>query len=1137
MAETPLQQAAAASDPGSAGRIRVFISYAWADCAPLAQLLYDTLRQSCEPWKDDHRMGAGATWTIDVERAIDATEVLVALVSPGSVQSDICRCERIRAFRKKKTLIPVLAVPGTDLPLELEGRIYRDLTDAKRYAAEVGLLLNDIQHPGADAVIPERLRRTYVTAPALPGQYVARPDALAALRASLISDGTRPGVGLSALQGMGGIGKTVLALAIAHDDVVQQAFPDGIVWVTVGREPAYDLTSRLREVGKALGDSPLSYGDELAAKNALKTVMRDKAVLIVLDDVWSVRDIAPFLLDSPNSRLLFTTRDASIPATLRAVTVTAEFLSTADAREMLATYVGLPAGSLPTVADTLVAECGGLPLAVAAIGAMLAAHREDPKAWLRIQKLLAAADLEKIARDFPDYPYPSLLRALQVSVDALDPVTRERFLALAILSEDATIPSLVQEILWNADEDDALGTAQTLIERALAQRADSNGGLRLHDLLLDYLRAQFPDPKALRTVNEAMRLSSHVIGRDPAQLPSQLVGRLANFRGLPAIQSLLDRLSAWQGAPWLRPRTASLIPPGTTLITTLDEPKGGIRGVAVADNGQTLAFVIADVRNKIAPTVRVWRSSEGVSTLSIEREASAVAMSPDATRLALAMADPAQGILIWSLAAGAERQIQAIPASSDPALKLAFTGNSTLVAITREAGIQFWDLAQETPHLLRSIALATGLTHSTQVALADKAGWLFTITGETFHKSLSEWLLEGDQPAPRAIPIPGERVLIFEGRVAATPDAGTVVAGDLGIVVLRRSGDAYLLSETLPGHGFVLIDLAITPSADTLVSATYNQIMVWQLGSGRPNPKSARADDYMDRLAMRSDGRAALGRYKNGAWVLLDVVAATEMAAVTLPAAAALLTVAYDAAHLMLSRGSELVSVDAASGQVGAVHASPVAGVVVAISTDSTRALSVTADPNTTGVSAGRRAALWDVATGAVLSSWPLAGDANGFAMFPDGSRVAIAIGQEVLIVDLESGATRRTLVGPTWFVDCVAVAGTPSGVRVVAGSRDKFVRVWDPDQAEPILVLTGHTYTISEVRFLPGGTQIMSCAGDNTLRIWNLADGRCTATFSADAWILSCLPTPDGKGAIAADMSGSLHYLEFRGMGAGAAT
>jgi hypothetical protein len=33
------------------------------------------------------------------------------------------------------------------------------------------------------------------------------------------------------LHGMGGIGKTVLAQALCHDEVVQQAFPDGIIWV------------------------------------------------------------------------------------------------------------------------------------------------------------------------------------------------------------------------------------------------------------------------------------------------------------------------------------------------------------------------------------------------------------------------------------------------------------------------------------------------------------------------------------------------------------------------------------------------------------------------------------------------------------------------------------------------------------------------------------------------------------------------------------------------------------------------------------------------------------------------------------------------------------------------------------------
>jgi hypothetical protein len=50
------------------------------------------------------------------------------------------------------------------------------------------------------------------------------------------------------LQECGGIGKTVLAQALFRDEVVRQAFPDGLVWITVGREPTHDLTARLREI-------------------------------------------------------------------------------------------------------------------------------------------------------------------------------------------------------------------------------------------------------------------------------------------------------------------------------------------------------------------------------------------------------------------------------------------------------------------------------------------------------------------------------------------------------------------------------------------------------------------------------------------------------------------------------------------------------------------------------------------------------------------------------------------------------------------------------------------------------------------------------------------------------------------------
>jgi hypothetical protein len=97
---------------------------------------------------------------------------------------------------------------------------------------------------------------------------------------------------VTSLKGMGGIGKTVLAQALCHDDVVQQAFPDGIIWVAVGKEASMDL-ARLREVGKAIGDDLSCYDSDLAARNQYRNTIRDKAALIVVDDVWKASDLEP----------------------------------------------------------------------------------------------------------------------------------------------------------------------------------------------------------------------------------------------------------------------------------------------------------------------------------------------------------------------------------------------------------------------------------------------------------------------------------------------------------------------------------------------------------------------------------------------------------------------------------------------------------------------------------------------------------------------------------------------------------------------------------------------------------------------------------------------------------------------------
>ena len=78
--------------------------------------------------------------------------------------------------------------------------------------------------------------------PPLPPGYVVR-DELDALIARLVGVDAGGVVGVTApaagvgLQGIGGIGKSVLAIALAHDERIRRRFPEGVYWVTVGEHP------------------------------------------------------------------------------------------------------------------------------------------------------------------------------------------------------------------------------------------------------------------------------------------------------------------------------------------------------------------------------------------------------------------------------------------------------------------------------------------------------------------------------------------------------------------------------------------------------------------------------------------------------------------------------------------------------------------------------------------------------------------------------------------------------------------------------------------------------------------------------------------------------------------------------------
>ncbi len=398
---------------------RVFISYAHRDGAELAQRLQQSLKeQGFDTWLDTQRLTGGVVWSAEIEREIDARQVTLALLSPGSYASETCRAEQLLALDKGKRVIPVLAVKGADRPLYLYARQYRDFSNDADYAASLGELLADIRGD-ATATLPDNYRKTrvtYLTAPPRVANYLERPEALHALRDALFAEDHRQPIALTALAGMGGIGKTVLAKALTEDEVVQRAFPDGIVWITAGKERKRDFIEEMREVAKALGDDLSGYDTALACEHQYRTTIANKAALIVVDDVWSKTDIEPLLAESPRSRFLFTTRDAAIGRFVGAHEHRADLLDVAQSRELLASWANLPVAELPATADEVIAECGRLPLALSVVGAML--RGESAEFWTDTLDLLRKADLSAIQEQLPE-GQQSFFKAVEVSFQSL----------------------------------------------------------------------------------------------------------------------------------------------------------------------------------------------------------------------------------------------------------------------------------------------------------------------------------------------------------------------------------------------------------------------------------------------------------------------------------------------------------------------------------------------------------------------------------------------------------------------------------------------------------------------------------------------------------------------------------------------
>ncbi|MCT7954377.1 NB-ARC domain-containing protein [Laspinema palackyanum] len=996
--------------------------------------------------------------------------------------------------------------------------------------------------------------------PNLPPKFLPRPEELAQIKQKLLGNESQKLVmtGVSqrvGVQGMGGIGKTLLAAAVAQEEEVQRQFPDGVMWVTLGQTP--DIVTRQTDIaGYLLGNRPY-FEDIPQGKAELRKLLADKACLLILDDVWQMPHAAAFDVLGTHCQLLLTTRDAALITGFGAQGHEVGLLTEAQALGLLAQWAGEHWETLPPEAAEVARECGYLPLAVAICGAMVAG--EPANRWQNVLHKLQTADLEKLHQDFPDYPYPNLFKALQVSVDALPPAMAQRYLDFGIFPEDTPIPEAVLVGFWAREgltEYDVQDVVDTLVKRSLAFR-DSQGRITLHDLQLDYVRKQVGDisrvqerflnsyrqryPQGYHTVEDDGYFFHHLITHHLQHRPEEIRHLLLHFPWLQAkldatdVKALLmDFESVHRGEAGTRDPLRLLESAIRNSAHILGEDKTQLAGQLL---GRLLSFVspspvpVSESRFfwEKMPLLRPYlpkhsqtpaekrsqllfspffKGNQAESELSREGTGESAATTAPEIEQLLTQAknyqgkpwfrplspslNPAGGALLRTLI-GHHSLVYAVTITPD---------GKQAVSASEDKTLKLWDLATGS-----ELATLTGHSNSVYaVAITPDGKQALSASSDN---TLKLWdLARGEELAT----LSGHSNSVYA--VAITPDGKQAVSASsdntLKLWDLATGEElATLWHTTSPVNA-----VAISPDGKQAVSASSdNTLKLWDLATGEELATLTGHDDWVNAVAISPDGKQAVSASLDNTLKLWDLVTGSELATLWHTSPVNAVAISPDGKQAVsasldntlklwdLVTGEELATLAGHSYSVNAVAIAPDGKHAVSASWDNTLKL-------------------WDLDRGEELAT--LTGhsaDVIAVAITPDGKQAVSASStssDKMKLWDLATGSELTTLTGHSSPVKAVAI--TPDGKQAVSASWGKTLKLWDWGTGEELATLTGHSSWVNAVAITPDGKQALSASEDNTLKLWDLATGSELATLTGHSSPVKAVAiTPDGKQAVSA--------------------
>ncbi len=519
--------------------LTLFISYARADDEPFVRRLYDALKaHGFNVWYDRVSMpNHGRGFTQEIAHAIEQADRLILVCGPAADASEYVRKECEHALIHCKPISPVVRLGDFPPPIleQLSANPLDaiDMRDDAAYEGKFAYLLRQVRGQPLPLA-------PLTNIPLIERWYLARSAPKRQVIQALSGLGYENTIAISAINGLGGVGKSVLAAMVARDCETRRIFPDGIARIEVGKQSKPEPTQIQARLGELVGLRSEEFTSNLEAnRQKLSIALRGKRMLIILDNVWHREVVDALRCGADGVKLIVTTRLVNLANAL-GHSVRVDLLSPQEGGELIMRRAALSEDQRP-VCEDISRALNGLTLAVSIAAAKIKNDALTPAEYLARLKSaqnplehLTLADPDDPSAD-PNDPEQHFAAALNLSYADLNEAMQRRFRLLGVFAAEGSFDAAAVAAVWEEPVETAQSKLNLLVNFALAAR-DEGGRYSQHSLLRAYARSLARDADELDAA--AARHADHYLARMRAANDAQTYYTMRD--DLPQLRAAFD---------------------------------------------------------------------------------------------------------------------------------------------------------------------------------------------------------------------------------------------------------------------------------------------------------------------------------------------------------------------------------------------------------------------------------------------------------------------------------------------------------------------------------------------------------------------------------------------------------------------